>query len=578
MKKLLVLIFILLGSMLINFNSNAQYPVNRSGVSIVDGGFKAWESGGFAYDIDDTIFVNEKIYRANTLHSSSLVFDDDLANWTELSANLVFSVNTQVGDVVLNSQDIPFDNAISGMTATTVKTAIEENYTNHWILNDSVDAQWISINSNTANKADTVTTTDGDLIYRNTVDTRLGIGTEGQILTVETGFPVWKDPVTVPFSPSETDLVHSMSYEADETLVGACVACTAERINTGIGFPNNNSSLSISRAGGGPFGYTETVATDSNLEGLEGELSIWINNTEEVGDVNSRISLVLDGVEGTTLGTDRFSILPYDPIDGIVWKKYTFNFIFGATSVGVSFVNSAFGTIPVYGLDLLSIKIKPPIEPSPTTTQGDLILRGLAEDERLPIGTANQVLTSNGTTASWEDPSGGSGIPLLGKGSLLTSDGVTNGEFAACADNEIIVYDSLEVNGFKCEAKPTTGSTICQTKTLSANTDAFGVISELSFNGLTVGKTYRITGQLRQTANVTFAIRDGLGTILATNFFGGSIFSISPVSTGEFVAATTNIESINDSFGQTINGNGTKQQTFLTLCEIPSVTFNTQFN
>lgn len=40
---------------------------------------------------------------------------------------------------------------------------------------------------------------------------------------------------------------------------------------------------------------------------------------------------------------------------------------------------------------------------SPTTTEGDLILRGATEDERLPIGTADQLLTSNGTTASWQD-------------------------------------------------------------------------------------------------------------------------------------------------------------------------------
>jgi len=53
--------------------------------------------------------------------------------------------------------------------------------------------------------------------------------------------------------------------------------------------------------------------------------------------------------------------------------------------------------------------------------------------------------------------SGGGGVPLLGKGSLLTSDGTTNGEFTACADDEIIVYDAAEVNGFKCEAKPSGG-------------------------------------------------------------------------------------------------------------------------
>jgi hypothetical protein len=40
---------------------------------------------------------------------------------------------------------------------------------------------------------------------------------------------------------------------------------------------------------------------------------------------------------------------------------------------------------------------------TPTTTQGDLIIRGETEDERLPIGDAGKILTSNGTTATWED-------------------------------------------------------------------------------------------------------------------------------------------------------------------------------
>ena len=41
-------------------------------------------------------------------------------------------------------------------------------------------------------------------------------------------------------------------------------------------------------------------------------------------------------------------------------------------------------------------------------------------------------------------------VPLLGKGSLLTSDGLDNGEFTACADGETIVWDSSQINGFKC--------------------------------------------------------------------------------------------------------------------------------
>ena len=44
----------------------------------------------------------------------------------------------------------------------------------------------------------------------------------------------------------------------------------------------------------------------------------------------------------------------------------------------------------------------------------------------------------------------GGGTPLMAKGSLLTSNGAANGEFVACADGDIIEWDSAEAAGFKC--------------------------------------------------------------------------------------------------------------------------------
>lgn len=52
--------------------------------------------------------------------------------------------------------------------------------------------------------------------------------------------------------------------------------------------------------------------------------------------------------------------------------------------------------------EVTGLKWVDPPSTSPTTTEGDLILRGATEDERLPIGAVNQLLTSNGTTATWE--------------------------------------------------------------------------------------------------------------------------------------------------------------------------------
>lgn len=54
---------------------------------------------------------------------------------------------------------------------------------------------------------------------------------------------------------------------------------------------------------------------------------------------------------------------------------------------------------------------------SPTTTEGDLIIRGASADERLAIGGAGKVLTSNGTTATWEV-----GSPITTQGDLAVGD------------------------------------------------------------------------------------------------------------------------------------------------------------
>lgn len=57
---------------------------------------------------------------------------------------------------------------------------------------------------------------------------------------------------------------------------------------------------------------------------------------------------------------------------------------------------------------------------APTTTQGDIVVRGVSNNVRLAVGTNGQVLTSNGTTASWQDPSGGGGHVIEEESTPLT--------------------------------------------------------------------------------------------------------------------------------------------------------------
>jgi len=69
-------------------------------------------------------------------------------------------------------------------------------------------------------------------------------------------------------------------------------------------------------------------------------------------------------------------------------------------------------------------------------------------------------------------------VGVLGKGELLTSNGTSNGTQAACADDELLVWDATEVSGVKCAPAPSGGSAYsCQQKYLLSNISAsFGTV------------------------------------------------------------------------------------------------------
>lgn len=87
---------------------------------------------------------------------------------------------------------------------------------------------------------------------------------------------------------------------------------------------------------------------------------------------------------------------------------------------------------------------------SPTTTLGDIIVRGASEDERLGVGSEGQILTIvSGEPAYADAPVS---TTLTAKGDIQTHNGTSNATFVAGADGEIIVYDSAETTGLNHKA------------------------------------------------------------------------------------------------------------------------------
>jgi hypothetical protein len=86
----------------------------------------------------------------------------------------------------------------------------------------STDGYITSVDWNTFNNKSEYTdplTTDGDLLYYNSSSTRLGIGSDGQLLTVNGGLPSWQDPPTSVSVTTKGDL-QTYSTAPDRLPVG----------------------------------------------------------------------------------------------------------------------------------------------------------------------------------------------------------------------------------------------------------------------------------------------------------------------------------------------------------------------
>lgn len=93
-----------------------------------------------------------------------------------------------------------------------------------------------------------------------------------------------------------------------------------------------------------------------------------------------------------------------------------------------------------------------PIEPGSLSSKAEVFSHDGSADAVLAPGTAGQVLTidlAETTGLKWTEPVVG-GVPLMLKGSLLTSNGTANGEFVGCNDGERMEWDSAIASGIKC--------------------------------------------------------------------------------------------------------------------------------
>lgn len=168
-------------------------------------------------------------------------------------------------------------------------------------------------------------------------------------------------------------------------------------------------------------------------------------------------------------------------------------------------------------------------------------------------------------------------VGVLGKGELITSDGVSNGTQAACADDEILVWDATEVSGVKCEAKPTGGAgKKCQAKFQTSNTT--GEATGVRFSNLVVGEKYSVKYLGSGTAGIKRASMYINGVTNDSLILGQLRWNMTSTNNSylttrifEVTQANTDVRFLNLS-GQ-LNGSGSPWfATWAEICQEPSST------
>ena len=231
------------------------------------------------------------------------------------------------------------------------------------------------------------TTTKGDLLARGTsAVTRLGVGTDGQVLTADstqaTGIK-WA-------TPSGGGAVSSVF-----TRTGAVVAATGDYTAAQVTHAVDQTGSYVNPAWITSLPWTK----------ITGAPAIFADPTTTKGDLIARGSsapatrLAVGATLNMALLVDSSQAL------GVKWATMTAAMVTNAVDQTGSYVNPAWIT----SLPWAKITGAPAFLTDPTTTKGDLIAHGTSTT-RLPVGTDGQVLTADSTQTlgvKWAAASGG---------------------------------------------------------------------------------------------------------------------------------------------------------------------------
>jgi hypothetical protein len=135
--------------------------------------------------------------------------------------------------------------------------------------------------------AKSTVTTAGDIIYRNaTVPTRLGIGTAGQVLTVNTGAtaPEWKTPAGASTFVGAFASSRASQSIANATFTAIALGTQAYATNSIHSTGTNNSRFTIPSGKGGYWLFYQVLGFDPLSSGNM-NIRFYKNNTSTIGGI-----------------------------------------------------------------------------------------------------------------------------------------------------------------------------------------------------------------------------------------------------------------------------------------------------
>jgi len=267
---------------------------------------------------------------------------------------------------------------------------------------------------------------------------------------------------------------------------------------TGVGEVNTASNVNLTGTGV----FKQKSGVDLQFRGIvAGSTKVGVsldapNNSISI-DVNES-NLTLNNVGGTLQTSKGGTGLSSYTIGDIIYASGATSLsTLAAVATGNVLLSAGTGTAPAWGKVSLTSHIAGTLPIgnggtgqttasgafdalSPTTTQGDLIVRGASSNDRLALGTTGYFLASNGVSAQWALVSlqgsvsgtlpignGGTGqttassafgalSPLTTKGDILGYSTV-NTRISIGTDGQILTADSTQATGVKWAAAPATG-------------------------------------------------------------------------------------------------------------------------